>query len=310
MPGHPGGPVTSGERTVNDVDAPVVRLGGLTKTFGAVRGISNVTLEVTAGQVFGFLGPNGAGKSTTIRLLMGLYLPTAGRAELFGLDPLAARARDPAPGRLPARRAGALPAADRPRAPRPLARAAGRRPTERYRDQLVERFDAELDRPVHDAVQGQPAEDRPDPGVHAPPGAARPRRADLRAGPAAAGRVRAPAARRPWPRAHGVPLLARSGRGAAAGPPDRDHPGRAAGRCRHRRGPAPARHRAPSSSLRRSPSTRRASRACPACTSTVATGTRLGARGCRAGRRRCCAAAAPRTRSTSTPARPISTSCS
>ena len=38
------------------------------------------------GQVFGFLGPNGAGKSTTIRLMMGLYLPTAGRAELFGLD--------------------------------------------------------------------------------------------------------------------------------------------------------------------------------------------------------------------------------
>lgn len=71
---------------MNHDNAPVARLAGLTKVFGAVRGISNVTLDVTAGQVFGFLGPNGAGKSTTIRLMMGLYLPTAGRAELFGLD--------------------------------------------------------------------------------------------------------------------------------------------------------------------------------------------------------------------------------
>jgi ABC-2 type transport system ATP-binding protein len=43
-------------------------------------------LEIESGQVFGYLGPNGAGKTTTIRLLLSLIQPTAGRAEIFGLD--------------------------------------------------------------------------------------------------------------------------------------------------------------------------------------------------------------------------------
>ena len=54
-------------------------LNSLTKHFGDQRGISNVSFEVPAGEVFGYLGPNGAGKSTTIRLLLGLYQPVAGR---------------------------------------------------------------------------------------------------------------------------------------------------------------------------------------------------------------------------------------
>ena len=66
--------------------APVLHLVGLTKSFGDVRGISDVSLQVEAGQVFGFLGPNGAGKSTIIRLVMGLYRPTAGSVQVFGLD--------------------------------------------------------------------------------------------------------------------------------------------------------------------------------------------------------------------------------
>ena len=63
---------------------PVVVVDGLTKRFGVRRGVSNVSFEIMPGEVFGFLGPNGAGKSTTIRLLLGLYRPDAGRMQVFG----------------------------------------------------------------------------------------------------------------------------------------------------------------------------------------------------------------------------------
>ena len=59
---------------------------GLTKRYGAVDALHDLTLSVDDGEVFGFLGPNGAGKTTTIRLLLGLIRPTAGEAKLFGLD--------------------------------------------------------------------------------------------------------------------------------------------------------------------------------------------------------------------------------
>ena len=48
------------------------------------RALDQLTLEVEAGEVFGFLGPNGAGKTTTLKLLMQLVFPTAGRAEILG----------------------------------------------------------------------------------------------------------------------------------------------------------------------------------------------------------------------------------
>ena len=63
-----------------------IRIQGLSKDYGAGRGLFDLDLEVAAGEVFGYLGPNGAGKSTTIRLLMALIRPTGGRAEIFGLD--------------------------------------------------------------------------------------------------------------------------------------------------------------------------------------------------------------------------------
>jgi ABC-2 type transport system ATP-binding protein len=58
----------------------------LTKDYGAGRGIFDLGLDVTEGEVFGYLGPNGAGKTTTIKLLMGLSHATRGTAAIFGLD--------------------------------------------------------------------------------------------------------------------------------------------------------------------------------------------------------------------------------
>jgi ABC-type multidrug transport system ATPase subunit len=62
----------------------VVRTDGLTKAFGRLTVVDDVDLEVLPGDVFGFLGPNGSGKTTTIRMLLGLVAPTAGRVELLG----------------------------------------------------------------------------------------------------------------------------------------------------------------------------------------------------------------------------------
>jgi ABC-2 type transport system ATP-binding protein len=61
---------------------------GLTRHFGAVVAVDHLTLEVQAGEVFGFLGHNGAGKTTTVRLLNGVLAPTSGTARVLGLAPL------------------------------------------------------------------------------------------------------------------------------------------------------------------------------------------------------------------------------
>ena len=64
-----------------------IRTVGLCRSFGALRAVEALDLEVPTGQVTAFLGPNGAGKTTTIRLLLGLLRPDAGRVELFGRPP-------------------------------------------------------------------------------------------------------------------------------------------------------------------------------------------------------------------------------
>jgi ABC-2 type transport system ATP-binding protein len=61
-----------------------IRITGLVKTYGQVRALDGLDLEVRQGVVFGFLGPNGAGKTTTMRVLTGLIRTDAGRVELFG----------------------------------------------------------------------------------------------------------------------------------------------------------------------------------------------------------------------------------
>jgi ABC-2 type transport system ATP-binding protein len=59
---------------------------GLSKRYGETVALDGLEISVEEGEVYGYLGPNGSGKTTTIRLLLGLHRPTAGRAELFGLD--------------------------------------------------------------------------------------------------------------------------------------------------------------------------------------------------------------------------------
>ena len=61
-----------------------IELHGLTKRFGAVTAVDNLTLELSAGTITGLLGPNGAGKPTTLRMLLGLVAPTAGTATFDG----------------------------------------------------------------------------------------------------------------------------------------------------------------------------------------------------------------------------------
>jgi ABC-2 type transport system ATP-binding protein len=63
-----------------------LRTEGLTKYYGRVVGIEDLSLEVEPGEAFGFLGANGAGKTTTIRLILDLLRPTRGRALVEGLD--------------------------------------------------------------------------------------------------------------------------------------------------------------------------------------------------------------------------------
>src|SRR5947208_5886760 len=61
-----------------------VEIRDLSKAFGDVAAVTDVSFDVSAGRVTGFLGPNGAGKSTTLRALLGLVRPTAGTATFDG----------------------------------------------------------------------------------------------------------------------------------------------------------------------------------------------------------------------------------
>jgi len=67
-------------------DNPVVVLDHLTKRYGSFTALDDVSLTLSAGQIFGLIGPNGAGKTTTIRVLVGLIRPTQGHAQIAGAD--------------------------------------------------------------------------------------------------------------------------------------------------------------------------------------------------------------------------------
>ncbi|MET7464486.1 ATP-binding cassette domain-containing protein, partial [Nonomuraea sp. NPDC005501] len=62
----------------------MIEVNGLTKRYGGVTAVNDLTFTVRPGHVTGFLGPNGAGKSTTMRMILGLNRPTAGTATIGG----------------------------------------------------------------------------------------------------------------------------------------------------------------------------------------------------------------------------------
>ena len=75
----------------------VIEVNGLERSFGPNLAVDGMTFHVKQGEVFGLLGPNGAGKTTTVRLLNGMFLPSAGRMSVLGLDPtLQVNSRHPA----------------------------------------------------------------------------------------------------------------------------------------------------------------------------------------------------------------------
>lgn len=77
---------TAGESTLGiAADQGVVRVAGLTKRFGSVVAVDDLSFTVSPGRVTGFLGPNGSGKTTTLRLLLGLATPDSGTATISGV---------------------------------------------------------------------------------------------------------------------------------------------------------------------------------------------------------------------------------
>jgi ABC-2 type transport system ATP-binding protein len=67
-------------------DEPVIRVQGLTKTFGEARAVVEISFSVARGSTTALLGPNGAGKTTTLAMLLGLMIPSAGEVRVLGED--------------------------------------------------------------------------------------------------------------------------------------------------------------------------------------------------------------------------------
>jgi ABC-2 type transport system ATP-binding protein len=64
--------------------APVLHIENLTKYYGKLIGVKNISFDVYKGEIFGFLGPNGSGKTTAIRMMLDLLRPSSGKIEIFG----------------------------------------------------------------------------------------------------------------------------------------------------------------------------------------------------------------------------------
>jgi ABC-2 type transport system ATP-binding protein len=69
---------------------PAIALRAVSKRFGAVEAVRDVSFRIAPGEIVGFLGPNGAGKTTTLRMLAGIFPPTSGEVRIAGRDPMRA----------------------------------------------------------------------------------------------------------------------------------------------------------------------------------------------------------------------------
>jgi len=95
-PAHAPGETSSGDVALKGrsaTDAPAVRITGVTKRFGSNVAVRDLDLIVPTGSLCGFLGPNGAGKSTTIRMILSIIYPDAGKVEVLGGSALAQKDR-------------------------------------------------------------------------------------------------------------------------------------------------------------------------------------------------------------------------
>lgn len=126
----------------------------LTKSYGKVRALRGIDLEVRRGEIFGFLGPNGAGKTTTIRCLLDLIRPDGGSVRVLGIDPQA----DPVAVQV---RTGYLPGEmafkDNLTAERQLrffSDMRGEKADWAFVRQLAERLDLDLKRPIKNLSKG------------------------------------------------------------------------------------------------------------------------------------------------------------
>jgi ABC-2 type transport system ATP-binding protein len=131
-----------------------VEVRSLTKWYGSVRGVEDVTFAIERGEVFGYLGPNGSGKTTTLRCLMGLLHPSGGEVRVLGTRIAPGRATEHA-------RIGYLPGEfrvwRRPKAWRSLhllAAIGGRDSAKARRAELARRLGLNLNRPVGDLSKG------------------------------------------------------------------------------------------------------------------------------------------------------------
>ena len=74
------------ERRMSSPPPPVLSVERLTKSFGTLRAVDEISFHVSAGEIVGLLGPNGAGKTTTINMILGVLAPTSGDIHIQGID--------------------------------------------------------------------------------------------------------------------------------------------------------------------------------------------------------------------------------
>jgi len=79
--------------TLNTTDSPILRVDNVSRSFGKLEAVSEVSFSVQAGSIFGFVGSDGAGKTTLLRMIAAMILPSTGSIQIDGLDVVQERAR-------------------------------------------------------------------------------------------------------------------------------------------------------------------------------------------------------------------------